>query len=143
MASHQKQQLVLLIASTVLSAVALVSANSRSQQLHNNNDPNKYCTCNEAFINRRGFPDGFIFGSGSAAYQVEGGYNESGKATSMWDHFTHTYPDKIQDGTNGDVAVDSYHLYKEDVQILKNMGFFFFLIDKMRNFNRTKNYKHQ
>ncbi|KAL8033812.1 hypothetical protein ABFX02_13G180500 [Erythranthe guttata] len=123
MASYQKQQLVLLIASTVLTAVALVSANSRSPQLHNNNDQHKYCTCNEAFINRRGFPDGFIFGSGSAAYQIEGGYNESGKGTSMWDHFTHTYPDKIQDGSTGDVAVDSYHLYKEDVQLLKNMGF--------------------
>ncbi|KAI3455921.1 hypothetical protein Pfo_012584 [Paulownia fortunei] len=82
----------------------------------------KYCSCDEALINRGGFPDGFIFGSASAAYQIEGAYNENGKGPTMWDHFTHTYPDKIMDHTNADVAIDSYHLYKKDVQLLKDMG---------------------
>ncbi|KAL6502146.1 hypothetical protein OROHE_024739 [Orobanche hederae] len=70
-------------------------------------DTARYCACDETLINRRDFPDGFIFGSASAAYQVEGAYNEN---------------DKIQDHSNGDVTVDSYHLYKEDVKLLKNMG---------------------
>ncbi|GFP95946.1 beta-glucosidase 12 [Phtheirospermum japonicum] len=89
---------------------------------HHDDDVIKYCACDEASINRRAFPDKFIFGSASAAYQVEGGYNENGKGQTMWDNFTHTYPEKVQDHSNGDVAVDSYHLYKEDVELLKNMG---------------------
>ncbi|KAL1560520.1 beta-glucosidase 13-like [Salvia divinorum] len=62
----------------------------------------------------------FVFGSSSAAYQVEGAYDENGKGSSMWDHFTHTYPDR----SSGDVAVDSYHLekLKEDLKLLKDMG---------------------
>ncbi|KAL3616821.1 hypothetical protein CASFOL_039215 [Castilleja foliolosa] len=85
-------------------------------------DVNMYCSCDEALINRRGFPDKFIFGSASAAYQVEGAYKEDGKGQTMWDNFTHTHPEWIRDHKNGDVTVDSYHLFKEDVQILKNMG---------------------
>nr|CAB3484840.1 unnamed protein product [Digitaria exilis]CAB3487365.1 unnamed protein product [Digitaria exilis] len=57
-------------------------------------------------ISRRSFQEGFIFGTASSAYQYEGGAME----------------DKIADRSNGDVAVDSYHLYKEDVRIMKDMG---------------------
>ncbi|XP_004490157.1 beta-glucosidase 24-like [Cicer arietinum] len=73
-------------------------------------------------LNRNDFPSGFIFGTASSAYQNEGAANEGGRGPSIWDTFTHTYPDKIDDGNNGDVAVDAYHRYKEDVGIMKDMN---------------------
>ncbi|XP_058074350.1 beta-glucosidase 12-like [Magnolia sinica] len=73
-------------------------------------------------INRSSFPPGFIFGTSSSAYQYEGAAEEDGKGISIWDFYTHTYPEKIEDGSNGDIAVDLYHRYKEDVKIMKEMG---------------------
>ncbi|HEY7428690.1 MAG TPA: GH1 family beta-glucosidase [Gemmataceae bacterium] len=69
----------------------------------------------------RPFPMGFLWGTATSAYQIEGAVNEDGRGVSIWDTFAHT-PGKIKDGTNGDVAVDHYHRYKEDVQLLKAMG---------------------
>ncbi|CAL0314814.1 unnamed protein product [Lupinus luteus] len=72
-----------------------------------------------ASLNRSSFPKGFIFGTASASYQYEGAAKEGGRGESIWDTFTHKYPDKIQDRSNGDVANDEYHRYKEDVGIMK------------------------
>ncbi|KAL7102579.1 hypothetical protein ACP275_08G128700 [Erythranthe tilingii] len=80
------------------------------------------CHCNGTFFNRGQFPGDFIFGAASSAYQYEGAFNESGKGMSMWDNFTHMYPDKIKDHRNGDIAIDSYHRYKEDVKIARDLG---------------------
>ncbi|XP_073010431.1 beta-glucosidase 12-like [Typha latifolia] len=73
-------------------------------------------------LHRSDFPAGFIFGSASSAYQYEGAAAEGGRRPSIWDTFTHQRPDMIADRSNGDVAIDSYHRYKEDVKIMKNMG---------------------
>ena len=67
------------------------------------------------------FPDGFLFGAATAAYQVEGAWNEDGKGPSIYDWLTHNQP-QLFHNTTGDVACDSYHKYKEDVRILKNYG---------------------
>ncbi|XP_059429778.1 cyanogenic beta-glucosidase-like isoform X2 [Corylus avellana] len=75
-----------------------------------------------ASLNRSSFPAGFIFGTASAAYQYEGAAHEGGRGPSIWDTYAHRYPGRIKDGSNGDVAVDQYHHYKEDVGIMKEMG---------------------
>ena len=67
------------------------------------------------------FPAGFVWGCSTAAYQIEGAVSEDGRKPSVWDTFSHT-PGKTFEGETGDVADDSYHLYKEDVQLLKNLG---------------------
>lgn len=53
-----------------------------------------------------------------ASYQIEGGASADGRLPSIWDTFTHT-PGKVADGSNGDVACDSYNLWEEDVNLLK------------------------
>ncbi|XP_042502235.1 beta-glucosidase 13-like [Macadamia integrifolia] len=77
---------------------------------------------NSASFSRSSFPAGFIFGTASSAYQTEGATKEGGKGPSIWDTFTHNYPEKIKDHSNGDVAIDSYHRYKEEVRMMKEMG---------------------
>jgi len=67
------------------------------------------------------FPKDFVWGCAASAYQVEGAWNEDGKGPSIWDSFTHT-PGKIANGENGDVAVDHYHRYTEDVALMKELG---------------------
>ena len=67
------------------------------------------------------FPSDFLWGSASAAYQIEGAYDEDGKGLSVWDNFVRI-PGKTFKGTNGDVAVDHYHRYKEDVKLMAEMG---------------------
>ncbi|KAL1346685.1 hypothetical protein HN51_020275 [Arachis hypogaea] len=74
-------------------------------------------------LNRSNFPDHFLFGTASSSYQYEGAANEGGRGPSIWDTFTQRYPEKIKDQSSGVLAVDSYHRYKEDVGIMKDIGF--------------------
>ncbi|TVU11416.1 hypothetical protein EJB05_45002, partial [Eragrostis curvula] len=74
-------------------------------------------------ISKSQFPEGFLFGTASSAYQYEGAVREGGRGPSIWDTFTHNHPEKIANGSNGDVAIDSYHRYQEDVKIMKDTGF--------------------
>ena len=67
------------------------------------------------------FPKGFIWGSATAAYQIEGAWNEDSKGLSIWDTFSHT-AGKIFQGHTGDKAVDHYHRWPEDVQIMASLG---------------------
>ncbi|RZU42767.1 GH1 family beta-glucosidase [Edaphobacter modestus] len=67
------------------------------------------------------FPKGFLWGSATASYQVEGAVKEDGRGVSIWDTFSHT-PGKTNNGDTGDVANDHYHRYKEDVQLMKALG---------------------
>ncbi len=75
----------------------------------------------ESEIQRARFPDGFIWGAATAAYQVEGAWNEDGKGESIWDRFAHT-PGKIRGGVTGDVACDQYHRYAEDIALARRLN---------------------
>ncbi|KAF2319377.1 hypothetical protein GH714_015314 [Hevea brasiliensis] len=76
-----------------------------------------------ADFSRSYFPEGFIFGTATSAYQIEGAANKSGRGPSVWDTFTHETPERILDHSNGDIAVDFYHHFREDIKNVKNMGF--------------------
>lgn len=67
------------------------------------------------------FPKGFLWGSATAAYQVEGAAKEDGRGPSIWDTFSHI-PGKIHNNETGDVADNAYHLYKEDIERMKWLG---------------------
>ncbi|KAM0829773.1 hypothetical protein ACQ4PT_066663 [Festuca glaucescens] len=100
-------------------------------------------------LTRADFPEGFVFGVATSAYQIEGARNEGGKGDSIWDvfadnkglpHFDYVlvssdiliylifdieilFSEHIIDGTSGEVAVDHYHRYKEDIELMAKLGF--------------------
>jgi beta-glucosidase len=67
------------------------------------------------------FPKDFLWGVATASYQIEGAWNADGKGESIWDRFTHTVG-KVKGADTGDVACDSYHRYKEDVELAKKLN---------------------
>ncbi|XP_071476152.1 cytosolic beta-glucosidase-like [Diadema antillarum] len=67
------------------------------------------------------FPEGFIWGASTAAYQIEGAWDEEGKGPNVWDVFTHI-PGKTHQDQTGDVACDSYHNYQRDIEMLQELG---------------------
>ena len=69
----------------------------------------------------RKFPDGFLWGTATAAYQIEGAASEDGRTPSIWDTFSKE-TNKVWNGDNGDVACDHYHRWEEDLEILAGLG---------------------
>ncbi|MHC4789343.1 MAG: glycoside hydrolase family 1 protein, partial [Planctomycetota bacterium] len=67
------------------------------------------------------FPDGFVWGAATAAYQIEGAVNEDARGPSIWDTFSHA-PGNVLGGDDGDVADDHYHRYQEDVERMAWLG---------------------
>jgi beta-glucosidase len=72
-------------------------------------------------LDRLRFPEGFIWGTATSAYQIEGAIAEDGRTPSIWDTFSHT-PGKVAAGDTGDVAADHYHRYAEDVALMSGLG---------------------
>ena len=67
------------------------------------------------------FPDGFLWGTATASYQIEGAWDADNKGESIWDKVTHT-SGMIMNGDTGDIACDHYYRYKEDVKLMKQLN---------------------
>ncbi|WP_031003801.1 GH1 family beta-glucosidase [Streptomyces sp. NRRL F-5727] len=67
------------------------------------------------------FPEGFRWGTATAAYQIEGAATEDGRTPSIWDTFSRT-PGKVRNGDTGDIAADHYHRVREDVALMRELG---------------------
>ncbi|XP_047316160.1 beta-glucosidase 40-like [Impatiens glandulifera] len=77
--------------------------------------------CFSSEMNRSSFPKGFVFGTASSSYQFEGAVTEGGRGPTIWDKFSHSFGN-IKDFSNADVAVDQYHLFNEDIKLMKEVG---------------------
>jgi beta-glucosidase len=67
------------------------------------------------------FPQGFVWGAATSAYQIEGAWDVDGKGESIWDRYSHT-PGNIYGGDTGDLACDHYHRWPEDIDLMKEIG---------------------
>ena len=67
------------------------------------------------------FPENFVWGAAAASYQIEGGAYDDGKGLSVWDMMCRQQG-RVYAGHTGDVAIDHYHRYKQDVALMKQMG---------------------
>ncbi|CRL03447.1 CLUMA_CG016473, isoform A [Clunio marinus] len=71
-------------------------------------------------------PENFKIGISTSAYQIEGAWDADGKTPSTWDTLIHSHPELISDGSNADVASDSYHLFKDDISAVNSIGLQFY-----------------
>ncbi|KAI3708434.1 hypothetical protein L2E82_37603 [Cichorium intybus] len=100
----------------------LLSASTRLFEASNNGDGGfKFEENEEPHIKRSDFPPGFLFGAGTSAYQVEGAYLEDAKSLSNWDVFCHSVGCG-ENGENGDIADDHYHLFLKDIELMHSLG---------------------
>lgn len=67
------------------------------------------------------FPEKFVWGVATSSHQIEGAFNEDGRGESIWDRFERI-PGRIEDGSDASVACDHYHLWREDIQLMKWLG---------------------
>ena len=72
-------------------------------------------------IPARTFPEGFLWGTATSSYQIEGAVTSGGRGPSIWDTFSHT-PGKVLNGDTGDVAVDHFNRLGEDVDLMEQLG---------------------
>src|SRR5262245_54431818 len=103
------------LAGTSAIGLSMATLSSRAHAQSTNDQPGAACEA------ARRFPDGFYWGTGTSAYQIEGAWNEDGKGVSIWDTYTHV-AGNIKNDDTGDVANDHYHRYKDDVALMRSIG---------------------
>ncbi|XP_047313590.1 beta-glucosidase 44-like [Impatiens glandulifera] len=117
-----RNSIIFFIISTLLFTIRVSSARpvtANSDQVPPTGEFNEF---NTGGLSRESFPDGFVFGTATSAYQVEGMANQGGRGPCIWDTFV-KIPGMEAEGANADVAVDQYHRYKEDIDLLKILNF--------------------
>lgn len=67
------------------------------------------------------FPEDFLFGVATAAYQIEGAHDQDGRKPSIWDAFSHM-PGRTHNRDTGDMACDHYHLWESDLDLIQSMN---------------------
>ena len=67
------------------------------------------------------YPENFVWGVAASAYQIEGAWNEDSKGPSIWDTFSHIFG-KVAKGQNGDLAIDHYHRWQEDLDLMASLN---------------------
>ena len=72
-------------------------------------------------MNNNSFPQDFLWGAATSAYQIEGAWNEDGKGENIWDRYAHR-SGNIRNGDTGNIAADHYHRISEDVALMKELG---------------------
>jgi beta-glucosidase len=72
-------------------------------------------------IDLAALPNDFLWGTATSAYQIEGAVAEDGRSPSIWDTYSHT-PGKVAGNDNGDVACDHYHRWREDIDLMRQLG---------------------
>src|SRR4030088_2798748 len=95
------------------SALGMAATPAKPEDVKAEQAPDRHATAS--------FPNGFLWGTATSAYQIEGAVGEDGRGRSIWDTFAHT-PGKIADHSNADRADDHYHRYKEDVRLIRELG---------------------
>ncbi|MBA0880687.1 hypothetical protein Goshw_027053, partial [Gossypium schwendimanii] len=100
--------------------VILLSFTFLSSNLYANSHSQKHF--DTGGLSRESFPEGFLFGTAASAYQVEGMASEDGRGPSIWDAFVKT-PGHIANNETGEVSIDQYHRYKEDVDLMQMLNF--------------------
>lgn len=73
-------------------------------------------------MNFNKFPEDFLWGTATAAYQIEGAWNKDGRGLSIWDTFSHT-SGKIKNDDTGDEACDFYNLFRDDIKLMKSLDY--------------------
>ena len=67
------------------------------------------------------FPNEFVWGAATAAYQIEGATEADGRGESIWDRFSHT-PGRVANGDTGDRACEHYYRWREDLDVMSSLG---------------------
>ncbi|KVI02193.1 Glycoside hydrolase, catalytic domain-containing protein [Cynara cardunculus var. scolymus] len=111
-----------LLSLTIFLFIFLVSASALLLEAFNNGGGRfKLEEKEDSHIKRSDFPPGFLFGTATSAYQIEGAYLEDSKSLSNWDVFCHSVG-CAENGENGDIADDHYHRFLEDIDLMHSLG---------------------
>ena len=78
------------------------------------------------------FPADFVWGAATSSYQIEGAVSEDGKGEDIWDVFTKE-DHRIFEHHTGETACDHYHRFKEDVKLMKEIGFMLSLLHQLES----------
>ncbi|KAK6127653.1 hypothetical protein DH2020_038603 [Rehmannia glutinosa] len=106
----------------LLSTLSLAAQCFASTHHEDNASPETAVGFDFGGLSRGSFPKNFVFGTAASAYQVEGMADKDGRGPSIWDTFIKV-PGREPNNASGEVSVDQYHKYKEDIDLMAKLNF--------------------